>query len=69
MRGDVSAEQRAALTAAAEMRYFGSHGTPSIEDVADDLDSSSQAVSERLRQGTGTLVRDVLQTEPIGVPY
>lgn len=51
------------------MGYFGISRDASIEDVADELDISSQAASERLRRGTGNLVRDVLQTEPIGDPY
>lgn len=66
VRGDVTPEQRAALTAAAELGYFEIPRHASIEDVADELGISSQAVSERLRRGTENLVEDVLHIEPIG---
>lgn len=64
-RGDVTPEQHEALTTAAEAGYFHVPRDASIQDVADGLDVSHQAVSERIRRGTENLVRDMLFVEPI----
>ena len=63
--GDVTPEQHEALTVATEAGYFKVPREASIEDVAEELNISSQAVSARLRRGTENLVRDMLLVEPI----
>lgn len=64
-RGDVTSEQHEALTTAAELGYFAVPRNATIEEVAEELGISHQAVSERLRRGTENVVRDVLTVEPI----
>lgn len=64
-RGDVTPEQYEALTTAVELGYFQVPRAGSIQEVADTLDVSDQAVSERIRRGTENLVRDMLTAEPI----
>jgi predicted DNA binding protein len=48
--------QRRALTLAAEMGYFDIPRQASLSDLADELDISEQAASERLRRAYRTLV-------------
>lgn len=64
-RGDVTPEQHEALMAAVHAGYFRVPSDASIQDVADELGVSHQAVSERIRRGTENLVRDMLFVEPI----
>lgn len=64
-RGDVTPEQHEALKTAVEVEYFQIPRNGSIQDIADELEVSDQAVSERIRRGTENLVRDMLTTEPI----
>jgi len=64
-RGDVTPEQQEVLMMAVEVGYFEVPRDGSIQDIADQLGVSDQAVSERLRRGTENLVRDMLTTEPI----
>jgi len=52
--------QRKAFTTARELGYFQIPREASLADVADHCEVSSQAVSERLRRGTATLVDTVL---------
>lgn len=52
--------QRDVLLLAAEMGYFTIPRESSLAELADELDLSSQAVSERLRRGVRTLVETVL---------
>lgn len=52
--------QREVLLLAAEKGYFTIPRENSLADLADELDLSSQAVSERLRRGMRTLVDTVL---------
>ncbi|MFC7009365.1 helix-turn-helix domain-containing protein [Halalkalicoccus sp. GCM10025704] len=52
--------QREALTTARELGYFEIPRQASLADVADQLGVSSQALSERLRRGTTTLIDTVL---------
>lgn len=58
--GDVTPEQHAALVTAAESGYFDVPRSVSIQELADELDVSHQAVSERLRRGTANLVGGTL---------
>ena len=52
--------QREALTTAHELGYFKIPRQASLADVADHLEISPQALSERLRRGTATLIDAVL---------
>ena len=52
--------QREALTTARELGYFEIPRQASLTDIADHLEISSQALSERLRRGTATLIDTVL---------
>ena len=52
--------QRETLLAAVEAGYFAIPRETSTEELADRLGVSSQAVSERLRRGTETLIRATL---------
>jgi predicted DNA binding protein len=52
--------QREALTTARERGYFEIPRQASLADVADHLEISPQALSERLRRGTATLIDAVL---------
>ncbi|MCG1002709.1 MULTISPECIES: helix-turn-helix domain-containing protein [Halobacterium] len=56
----LSAKQREALVTAAELGYYDVPRQASLSDVADELGVSSQAVSERLRRGIKTFVREGL---------
>jgi predicted DNA binding protein len=59
--------QREVLLLAAEMGYFSIPRENSLSDLADELDLSSQAVSERLRRGMNTLVNTILVNQsPFG---
>jgi predicted DNA binding protein len=57
--------QYEALVRAAEGGYFDIPRETTLEDLSDELGVSHQALSERLRRGTGALVEDTLL---IGVP-
>ena len=57
---DVTDSQREVLELAAERGYFAVPRKTSLADLADHLDVSSQAVSERLRRGLGSLVDNAL---------
>jgi len=57
----LTAVQREALLAAHELGYYDIPRGASLADVADHLDVSSQALSERLRRGTARLVETSLQ--------
>lgn len=62
--GDVTPEQHEALVTAAEAGYFEVPRSVSIQDIADEMGVSHQAVSERLRRGTANLVGEALLPEP-----
>lgn len=53
----LTGDQRAALIAAYRLGYFQIPRRASLADVAEHFEISPQAVSERLRRGTETLVR------------
>lgn len=61
---DLTTEQREALVTAQEAGYFSVPRDAQIEDIATDLDISSNAVSERLRRATGNLTRNTLMVSP-----
>jgi len=56
----LTSAQREALLAAHESGYFEIPREASLAEVADRCDVSPQALSERLRRGTATLVRTTL---------
>ncbi|WP_254546260.1 helix-turn-helix domain-containing protein [Halomarina pelagica] len=64
---DLTEEQREALRAACELGYFDVPRRISLSDLADELDVSHQALSERLRRGHEVLVREVLFFDESGV--
>lgn len=63
-------KQREALLAAYESGYFDIPRRVTLTDLADRLDISSQALSQRLRRGNETLVRESLveQSQPRSTP-
>lgn len=56
----LTAEQEEVLRAALELGYFEVPREGTLEDVADSLDISSQAASERLRRGYKQLVEQTV---------
>lgn len=52
--------QRETLTMAVENGYFSIPRETTLDDIADELDISSQAVSERVRRGTETVLRKAM---------
>lgn len=61
--GGLTAAQRDALVAAVELGYYAIPRRVTMSEVADSLDLSRQAISERLRRGTMGLVENVLMTK------
>ncbi|GAB7018629.1 helix-turn-helix domain-containing protein [Halostagnicola bangensis] len=57
---DLTPPQREALVAALEMGYFSVPRDSQIGDIAEELEVSTNAVSQRLRRATGNLTRNVL---------
>lgn len=57
---EVTSKQRAALLRALEAGYFEVPRDATLEDVADELDISAKATSERLRRGCTNLLRNSL---------
>ena len=53
-------EQQDTLIMAVENGYFDIPRETNLEDIADELDISAQAASERIRRGTETVLRKVL---------
>lgn len=66
----LTSEQRDALVTALESGYFTVPRDASIEELSDELDLSSNAVSQRLRRGSANLVRHTLTvgTDEAGEP-
>lgn len=60
---NVSAKQHEAMVTALRRGYFEIPRAASLDEVADELDVSRQAASERLRRGTAALIRDALEVE------
>lgn len=58
--GGLTASQRDALVGAVEEGYFSIPREATMEDVADTLDISTQAASERLRRGVEQFVETML---------
>lgn len=61
---DVTQPQREALVTALEMGYFEVPRNAKIDDLARELDISSNAVSQRLRRASANLTRNVLTVSP-----
>lgn len=57
---DLTTAQRDAIIAALELGYFGVPRNCELSDVADELDLSVNAVSERIRRGEANLFRSAL---------
>lgn len=67
-RYDISQKQREALIRALEMGHFQIPRQASLEDIAETLDISPRAVSERLRRGQRNLISNSLTTgRPTGI--
>lgn len=62
----VTPEQRAALRTAYRAGYFEVPRTATMQEIAEELGVSTQAVSERLRRGYARLVERELRPEPSG---
>ncbi|WP_227380831.1 helix-turn-helix domain-containing protein [Haladaptatus halobius] len=60
--GELTTAQRDALVAAVEQGYYRIPRDATMEEVANTLDISSQAASERLRRGIDQLVTKILIT-------
>lgn len=56
----LSQEQREALVLAFNRGYFSTPSESTLDELADDLDITSQAVSNRIRLGTEKILRSVL---------
>ncbi|ELY56067.1 bacterio-opsin activator HTH domain-containing protein [Natronococcus amylolyticus DSM 10524] len=68
-RYDLTPEQREVLTTAQEMGYFEVPRETQIEELAAELDISTNSVSQRLRRATDNLVRNTLTVStPSGLP-
>ncbi|WP_306052310.1 helix-turn-helix domain-containing protein [Natronococcus wangiae] len=63
---DLTADQREALVTALEMGYFDVPREAQIEELAAELDISTNAVSQRLRRATRNLTRNTLTVSPSG---
>jgi predicted DNA binding protein len=63
-RYGLSASQYEALTEAAEQGYYEVPRAITLDELADELDTSHQALSERLRRGTLSLMEDTLLIGP-----
>lgn len=61
---DLTREQRDTLVTALEMGYFAIPRDAQIDDLASELEISTNAVSERLRRATGNLTRNTLTVSP-----
>jgi predicted DNA binding protein len=64
-RVDITPRQYEALRLASERGFFNVPRDVSIQQIADEIGISHQAVSERLRRGTKNLVQDMLTAEPM----
>ncbi|WP_254544357.1 helix-turn-helix domain-containing protein [Halomarina pelagica] len=60
---DVTPEQRRALLLALERGYFDTPSQSTLSDLADELDISQQALSQRIRRGNKAILEHVLQGE------
>jgi len=59
-RFDLSQDQREAILLALRRGYFETPSTASLEDLADELGISRQALSNRIRRANETVLTDVL---------
>jgi predicted DNA binding protein len=65
IRDNLTPDQHEALTAAYKQGYFKVPRDDSLETIADELNVSHQALSERLRRGHHTLIKNRLVIDPI----
>lgn len=63
---DLTPEQREVLVLALENGYFSVPRDAQIQDLADELEISTNAVSQRLRRATGNLTKNTLMVSPPG---
>lgn len=63
---DLTPEQREVLVVALENGYFSVPRDAQIQDLADELEISTNAVSQRLRRATGNLTKNTLMISPPG---
>ena len=63
-RFGLTAEQYEALTAAAEHGFFEVPREVTLQELAEELGVSHQALSERIRRGTAALIDDTLLIRP-----
>lgn len=63
-RGGLTAAQSEALLAALDAGYYDTPRRATLEEVAERLDISRQALAERLRRGTRNLVAGVVRADP-----
>jgi predicted DNA binding protein len=61
-RYGLSSKQQRTLRRASESGYYRVPRETGLDDLADDLDISRQAVSERLRRGTDVLIQNTFET-------
>lgn len=59
-RFDLTAEQREALVLALQRGYFETPSAVSLDDLAEELDITRQAVSARIRRGNEKILHEVL---------
>lgn len=65
---NLTSEQRETLLTAIEVGYFDIPRSATLGDLADELDVSSTAASERLRRGLSTLVSTTVTAERVDAP-
>lgn len=63
-RYGLTAKQYKALSKAANQGYYDIPRDTELQELADDLAITHQALSERLRRGTLALIEDTLLIEP-----
>jgi predicted DNA binding protein len=66
MRNGLTPEQRAALSVAIEAGYFEVPRQTTLIEIADELDISDTAVSQRLRRGLATVLGESAYVRSIG---
>ncbi len=65
MRYGLTPEQREAITLALDRGYFATPRNATLSDLADELDISQQALSDRVRRANEKILRRALRPEPV----